>query len=67
MTNIGILGDLGRMAGEQLPNSMLTAGKEMIDAGGQSGRGEQKRRVVQTRETFGRWVETAVPRPIRNQ
>ena len=33
MTNIGILGDLGRMAGEQLPNSMLTAGKEMIDAG----------------------------------
>jgi len=33
MNYVGVYGDSNRMKGEQLPNSTLTAGKEMIDAG----------------------------------
>lgn len=61
MNYVGVYGDANRMKGEHLPNSVLTAGKEMIDAGvifiAAAGNSNQKQ-VSQTHPDFNNYWTT---------
>ena len=61
MNYVGVYGDGNRMKGEHLPNSVLTAGKEMIDAGvifiAAAGNSNQKQ-VSQTHPDFNNYWST---------